>query len=123
MMKPREKGAVMHTTIEIVRQNLPFCMDVVYFLQKFERTLENITVEIKSLDRQNFSNSFVIKKKQHDNVWTNRRITSATLLQTGKYNITVTFSSNKFFIGSIHFCTEGIRRILVILEISKNKIE
>jgi hypothetical protein len=107
MLVPKKKGASMHTTV-VVNQPSSFCMDITYFLKPADGMKnETVTVDIKPLDKQNnVSRHVIVEHLDHE--WKNHRLEATAPLAIGKYNISVAFSSENFFIGDIHFCTKGM---------------
>lgn len=100
------KNASMHTIVEIVSSGTStICMNLTYFIKPGMKN-ESISIGFKSVDRDGIGSNFVIHQNHFDQLWTKRRIRSYPL-QKGKYNMTLTLSSENIFIGDIHSCTKA----------------
>jgi hypothetical protein len=106
MLVPTKKGGSMHTTV-IVQKQSSLCMEITYFLNPAADGIkrETVQVHIKPLDKQGHGGAYAFVKHL-DHKWNNARLTPP--LAIGNYNISVTFSSENFYIGGIHFCTNGM---------------
>lgn len=107
MLVPTKKGATMHTTV-IVKKQSSLCMEITYLLKPADGVKnETVKVHIKPQDKQNHGGGFVFVKHL-DHEWNNVKLQATAPLATGSYNISVTFSSENFFIGGIQFCNNGM---------------
>jgi hypothetical protein len=108
MLVPTKKGATMHTTV-IVKKQSSLCMEITYLLKPANGVKnETVRVHIKPLDnKKNHGGGFAFVKHL-DHKWNNVKLPATAPLAIGSYNISVTFSSENFFIGGIQFCNNGM---------------